>query len=210
MESTKDSQQTQRQPSSARVYSGATCRVCGAVGPECGFYRNDRMTSGHLSICVSCHSVRVMAQRLSRRDPNYVDGRKTRPKMSEEERLARNREKALRYYHSNLEKVRERSREYAKARHTSDPSLKRRSRLKAKYGMTPEEWQAMFEAQDCKCAICGSDNPNAKAGWNTDHCHKSGRVRFILCAHCNRGLGAFRDNPNWMRKAADMLEARDV
>ena len=150
-----------------------------------------------------------MAQRRSRHDPNYVDGRKMRPKMSEDERLARNREKSLRYYHSNLERVRKKHREYAKARHAADPSLKRRSKLKANYGMTPEEWQAMFEAQGCRCAICGSDEPNAKAGWNTDHCHKSGRVRFILCAHCNRGLGAFRDNPDWMRKAADMLEARN-
>lgn len=126
--------------------------------------------------------------------------------MTEGERLQRNREKALRYYRNNLEKVRERGRKYAKARHAADPSFKRKARLKANYGMTPEEWLAMFEAQGCRCAICGSDNPNAKAGWNTDHCHKSGKVRFILCAHCNRGLGAFRDNPEWLRKAAEMLE----
>lgn len=126
--------------------------------------------------------------------------------MTEGERLQRNREKALRYYRNNLEKVRERGRKYAKARHSADTSFKRKARLKANYGMTPEEWLAMFEAQGCRCAICGSDNPNAKAGWNTDHCHKSGKVRFILCAHCNRGLGAFRDNPEWLRKAAEMLE----
>lgn len=126
--------------------------------------------------------------------------------MTEGERLQRNREKALRYYWGNLEKVRARHREYAKARNADDPSLKRRARLKASYGMTPEEWLEMFEAQGCRCAICGSDKPNAKTGWNTDHCHKSGKVRFILCAHCNRGLGAFRDNPEWLRRAAEMLE----
>jgi DNA repair exonuclease SbcCD ATPase subunit len=111
------------------------------------------------------------------------------------------------YYHRNLDECRRKGRETAKARHAADPALKRRNKLKSDYGMTPEQWQAMFEAQGRKCAICGSEHPNAKPGWNTDHCHKTGRVRFILCAHCNRGLGAFRDNPEIMRKAADMLEA---
>jgi hypothetical protein len=177
------------------------------TGLECGFYKNDRMKAGHISICAACSTKRTLARRKERRDPNYVDGRKTRPKMSDEERIQRNREKALRYFHSNLEKVRERGREYAKKRHAADPTLKRRVMLKAKYGLTPDEWQGMFEGQGCRCAICGSDQPNAKAGWNTDHCHKTGHVRFILCAHCNRGLGAFKDNPEIMRKAADMIEA---
>jgi hypothetical protein len=105
-----------------------------------------------------------------------------------------------------LDSCRKKGREYAVARHAADPSLKRRAKLKEKYDLTPDQWQAMFEAQGCRCAICQSDKPNAKAGWNTDHCHKTGRVRFILCAHCNRGLGAFRDDPALMRRAADMLE----
>lgn len=206
MVSTTDNQQTQCRPSLSRVYSSATCKTCGVSGPDCGFYRNDRMLSGHLSRCVSCHTARVMAQRKARRDPNHIDGRKTRSKMSEDERLKRNREKSLKYYYENLDKVRERGREYARKRHANDPTLKRRSMLKTKYKLTPDEWMGMFEAQGCRCAICRSESPNAKAGWNTDHCHKTGRVRFILCAHCNRGLGAFRDSPELMRKAADMLE----
>ena len=39
-----------------------------------------------------------------------------------------------------------------------------------------------------------------------DHCHKTGRVRFLLCRHGNRGLGAFFDSPNLMRRAARVLE----
>lgn len=210
MENIRDSLQTQRQPSSTRVFTSATCKACGVAGPECGFYRNERMRSGHISTCVSCHTERTIRQRKDRRDPSYVDGRKTRPKMSEEERLQRSRDKSLRYYHSNLNVCREKGRDCARVRHAADPSLKRRAMLKTKYSLTPEQWQEMFEAQGCKCAICGSDKPNAKAGWNTDHCHKTGLVRFILCAHCNRGLGAFRDNTGWMRKAADMLDAINV
>lgn len=124
--------------------------------------------------------------------------------MSEEERLQRNREKALKNYYKDIEKSRKVSRE--SARRNSNPEKKRKNKLKSEYGMTTEQWQDMFKSQGCKCAICNAADTGSKNGWNTDHCHKSGRVRFILCAHCNRGLGAFRDNPEIMRKAADMLE----
>lgn len=82
----------------------------------------------------------------------------------------------------------------------------RKSHLLRRYGLTPEQWDEMFAAQGQCCAICGGSEPGSSNGWETDHCHHSGAVRFILCTHCNRGLGAFKDNPALMRKAADMLE----
>lgn len=124
--------------------------------------------------------------------------------MSDEDRLQKNREKALKHYYKDIDKSRKISRE--SARKNANPEKRRKNKLSSEYGMTPEQWQTMFEAQGCKCAICNATEPGSKIGWNTDHCHKSGRVRFILCAHCNRGLGAFKDNPEIMRKAADMLE----
>jgi Recombination endonuclease VII len=62
-------------------------------------------------------------------------------------------------------------------------------RLKARYGISIEQWEAMFEAQGRKCACCGSDDPKSKKGWQTDHCHETGLIRGILCAPCNRALG---------------------
>lgn len=74
------------------------------------------------------------------------------------------------------------------------------------YGLSPEDWNAMFELQEKKCAICKFDDPGTKKGWQTDHCHISGKVRWILCADCNRMLGP-KATPALLRLAADMLES---
>jgi hypothetical protein len=77
-------------------------------------------------------------------------------------------------------------------------------------GLSPEQLEKLFQSQAYKCAVCETTKPQdvvGAGGWNVDHCHASGVVRFILCNHCNRGLGAFRDNPDFLRKAAKLLES---
>ena len=68
-------------------------------------------------------------------------------------------------------------------------------------GLTIEELDALYKKQNNKCFICGEPNPT-----DLDHDHKTGKIRFLLCKHCNRGLGAFKDNPELLRKAAKALE----
>lgn len=51
------------------------------------------------------------------------------------------------------------------------------------------------------CEACGtSDN----LCW--DHDHASGKFRGTLCDACNKGIGFFRDNPEFLRAAALYLE----
>ena len=129
--------------------------------------------------------------------------------MENPERIKKQRtERSKRYYYKDIEASRKKHREWAKA-NRDDPvkgtALKFRKRAGGA-GLTPEQWEEIFASQGRKCAICGSTEPHHAHGWNTDHCHKTGNVRFILCAHCNRGLGAFRDRPDLLRAAADALE----
>ena len=46
------------------------------------------------------------------------------------------------------------------------------------------------------CTICGSKDQLV-----VDHDHKNHKVRGMLCNHCNRGLGHFRDDPELLEFA---------
>jgi hypothetical protein len=74
---------------------------------------------------------------------------------------------------------------------------KRRIHLKKTYGITPEQWDALFEGQGGACALCRSKSPGTAKTWHTDHCHRTGRVRGILCFSCNITLG-FMESRSWM------------
>ena len=52
--------------------------------------------------------------------------------------------------------------------------------------------------------ICGSNESLV-----VDHDHKSGKIRGLLCNHCNRGLGHFRDDPDLLEFARIYLLAFD-
>lgn len=81
----------------------------------------------------------------------------------------------------------------------------RRFNLK-RYGITPEEYEAMIARQDGKCAICAKSNPCGRGKrFHVDHDHSTGRVRGLLCHGCNTGLGAFSDSAEQLRAALRYL-----
>lgn len=77
-----------------------------------------------------------------------------------------------------------------------------RVRLK-RYKISLQEYERMKVEQEGKCAVCG-----ARWGEKTpaiDHCHSTGKIRGLLCASCNTGLGAFKDCPNLLANAIEYL-----
>lgn len=78
------------------------------------------------------------------------------------------------------------------------------------YGVTPDQFDILYSQQNGLCSICQKDIPAIGNGRHLDHCHKTNVIRGILCAACNLGLGAFRDNPESLRKAAGYLETANT
>lgn len=75
------------------------------------------------------------------------------------------------------------------------------SYFKRTYGLSPDELDALVAEQQGVCCIC-----LAAPAEHVDHCHKTGRVRGVLCFSCNAALGQFKDRPDAIRRAAAYVE----
>lgn len=78
-----------------------------------------------------------------------------------------------------------------------------------RYDLTWEQREAMFEAQGRKCASCGSLTPRNKNDWHIDHCHKTGKVRGILCLPCNVALAKVNDSVEHLKQLITYIEAHN-
>lgn len=188
MESTNTNPAIQSAPSSSK-----TCRKCGKTFPATleFFYKNSGGKFGITPRCKSCVNEDNAASYAKRLVEN--------PDKVRAQASARTKK----HYHKDLERGRDRARKSAaKARKDPKKYEKIRARKRASgAGLTPEEIENIRNTQNNKCAICRDPDPT-----DLDHCHSSGIVRWLLCKHCNRGLGAFKDSPVLLRKAAAMLE----
>jgi hypothetical protein len=79
--------------------------------------------------------------------------------------------------------------------------------LKMKYGLTLEEYAKKCFEQNNQCAICGG--PPNKHGLYVDHCHKTQKVRGLICNFCNVGIGQLKDDYKIVEKAAQYLKSFD-
>lgn len=78
----------------------------------------------------------------------------------------------------------------ARNRSYHDPIKKHDQHLRRAYGITLKEHDSMLNEQHGVCAICGEFRVNKRfKRMHVDHCHKTKKVRGILCFSCNQNLG---------------------
>ena len=88
---------------------------------------------------------------------------------------------------------------------------KRRILRKHKYNITQQDWEAIYELQQGKCAICERmlsddvcvDHDHACCA-GIRSCGKC--VRGLLCSPCNKALGWFEDDASRLNNAIAYLE----
>lgn len=83
--------------------------------------------------------------------------------------------------------------------------LARSNKLRSKFKISDAEYEQRLSTQRGLCAIC--ERP-CKSGRRlaVDHDHATGRVRGLLCAMCNTGIGKLGDTADALRKALAYLE----
>jgi len=80
------------------------------------------------------------------------------------------------------------------------PEQRARWNRATKYGLTEQQYQEMVARQAGLCAICESEMEYPRI----DHCHRSGRVRALLCQRCNLRLAGIED-PVFLQAALKYL-----
>lgn len=92
-------------------------------------------------------------------------------------------------------------------RYNKTPLANRKSRLKAKYNITLEDFLVLCQEQNGCCAICKHPLGDSAC---VDHEHSTGLVRGILCRGCNVGLGFLKDDINVILEAANYLARHEA
>ena len=95
--------------------------------------------------------------------------------------------------------------EKAKGRYSAE---KRSDSIVKSYGITLNDYDQLLQFQGGGCAICGSKEAKTKRNGRfcVDHDHLTGKVRGLLCAPCNRGIGLLKDDPEIIQKAVSYLK----
>ena len=70
----------------------------------------------------------------------------------------------------------------------------RKSHLKRKYNLTVDQYNELLVSQNNCCAICKKHKDTFNQALHVDHCHKTSKVRGLLCHKCNRAVGLIQDS----------------
>jgi hypothetical protein len=169
--------------------------------------------------CCSCKIIKPKSD-FSYGNFNTTNGSRCRPcaTKSTNEWRTKNKEKVKLQtkirYDKNPEKGRERTRKCMEKIKKNNPEkyavLIRKTNLQ-KFGLTIEEYEEMIKNQNNLCAICNKPentiHPQTKniKRLAIDHCHKTNKVRGLLCGRCNPMIGYAQNSIEILKLAIQYL-----
>ena len=107
------------------------------------------------------------------------------------------------HYQANCEDILKKRKEYY--------SKNKNIVLKRKFGITLEDYNRILVKQENKCAICEKVGNDCKylnnniTSLHIDHCHKTKKVRRLLCKRCNMMPGIAKEDIQVLNKAIEYL-----
>ena len=181
------------------------CTGCHEEKAEASFYGRTASPDGLAFRCIAC------VQAYAKANANRTRETKRRWHQEHAEQTAANKRawrkanpdmvkaEKRRSYVKNPEPTKRRMRAWKLAHPKRTKEYHREYTLK-KYGLTVETYRKLEEGQRGRCACCGKEKRLC-----VDHCHRSGKVRALLCHSCNLAIGLMQDNPNTFESAAQYL-----
>lgn len=83
---------------------------------------------------------------------------------------------------------------------------KKDKNLKYRFGITLEQYTSMLEKQNNCCDICKRHKSKFKRSLAVDHCHKTGKIRGLLCSKCNGNIGKVYESIELLQNMIDYLK----
>ena len=89
-------------------------------------------------------------------------------------------------------------------------NFRKNSRLIHVYGIDLTTFNKMSRAQKHCCYVCGiSKNKLTNKTLQVDHNHSTGKVRKLLCIHCNLALGSLDENIEILEKLINYIKEHE-
>lgn len=162
------------------------CSICKMDKELKEFSPNKSKRSGISSYCKPCKS---------------VYGKKWNKENQEKKRIY-NKQR----YSDCREQIREKQNIWYKNNSEKHCDNNWKAKIKRNYGLSIEDYNNLYLKQEGKCKICERHQDDFKKRLSVDHCHKTGKIRGLLCDDCNTSLGKFRDDLKTLSNALKYLE----
>ena len=181
-------------------YSIKVCKVCEATKPRTEFHANKATRDRLDPRCKQCTSARAKARRASRELPP-VSGAKVCTRCD--------RQLPVDDFYRNRG-TRDGLASWCKSCLRAKSLIYGRSKI-LDVDFNGADADAMWTAQQGRCAICQRPESEFKRSLHLDHCHATGRVRGLLCSGCNTAIGLMGDDTDRLLAAVQYLkEARNA
>ena len=176
--------------------------------------KNNQMKAGYQFRCLQCRRDKDRTYKLNNPDKHRASANRKR---NEDRRL----------YRDGLIDIEPKANILARLDRKNNPEkhLKWSANYREKIGQfrntmevcrrlhtSPEHYYEMLKKQDNKCAICNNEETRKSrtdgkiCALAIDHCHKSGKIRGLLCHSCNISIGGFKDNIGLLKSAIQYLQ----
>jgi hypothetical protein len=173
------------------------CNACNGIFPLSCFHKAVTTKRGYQYKCKSCVSVYDKSP-----TPEIREKKLSRLKQWREDNPEKREAQKKRHYLKNKDRIDQKAKDWYsnnKERYYGNAILR-------KYGITLDEYNALRQEQDYKCAICGDHENEVGKKMFVDHNHDTGKIRKLLCTKCNVGIGMLKDSAEVLLKAAQYLQ----